>query len=677
MYTGTATHGLDYTAPTDFTIADGSEATNVTVKVIDDSFAEGNETVTATISNPSVGVINTAADTANLADDDAAVNYTLAIAKTKNGAEPNTNGQFTVTVTPINNTGANITGTLFYFGTATRDIDYTAPTTFMIPNGSSSTTVDFAVIDDSIVESEALGAQIVGPLSDGVTASGPFASATNALIVDDDKYQASIIKTVDGAEPSTNGQFTVTLSPANTSGRPVTGNVSYGGTATRGIDYNAPPSFSIANGSSTATLDFSVIDDIAIEGNETIIAAISGLSAPSTLETNTRVATANLADNDVAVNYTLAIAKTTDAAEPNTAGQFTVTVSPANATGAAITGTVAYSGTATSGTDYTAPPTSFSIPNGSSTATLDFTVADDTTVEGTETVMATISNPSIGTISTAAATANLADDDVAVNYTLAIAKTTDGAEPNTAGRFTVTVSPANATGAAITGTVAYSGTATNGTDYTAPPASFSIPNGSSTATLDFTVTDDTAVEGTETVMATISNPSIGTISTAAATANLADDDVETNHRVSITQASNGAEPNTAGQFTVTVSPANNTGAAITGTVAYTGTATLGTDYTAPTSFSIPNGESTASIPFTVVNDTEVEGTETIIATITLATPAATLKTASTAEALTLGSHSASAVINDDDSGTAIPIFSPFGLLALLGGLFWLGRRFKN
>lgn len=376
----------------------------------------------------------------------------------------------------------------------------------------------------------------------------------------------------------------------------------------------------------------------------------------------------------------LSIAKVTDGAEPSTKGQFQVTVNPVNNTGAAITGMVTYSGTATkgidasNGTDYIAPAT-FSIPNGASTVTLDFTIINDTEAESTETVIATISAPSNGSIGTATATANLADNDT---YTVSIAKTADGAEPSTNGQFTVTLSPVNTTGFPITGTVAYSGTATNGTDYNNAPVTFSIPQGASSATLDFTTIDDTAVEGVETVIATISAPSTGTISTATATANLADNDTAPTYQLSIAKTADGAEPSTNGQFTVTISPANTSGAPITGAVAYTGTAIHGTDYTAPVSFNIPNGSSNANIPFSVINDNEAEGPETIIATINLTTPANNLKTAraSTAELVNLGNNSASAVINDDDTSTPIPIFSPFSLLALLAGLAWLGWRRK-
>ena len=229
------------------------------------------------------------------------------------------------------------------------------------------------------------------------------------------------------------------------------------------------------------------------------------------------------------VNYNISIAKTTDGAENNgatpTNAVYTITVNPTNNTGSAITGNIAYSGTATNGTDFSIGTINFAIANGSSTATITLNVTEDTLNEGTETAIATISSPSVGSIGTASATANITDDD---NYSIAIAKTTDG-EENGAGTptnavYTVTLSPTNNTGSAITGTITYSGTATNGTDFSIGATNFSIANGQSTATITLAITEDTVVEGTETVIATISPTSIVSIVTASATANIIDDD---------------------------------------------------------------------------------------------------------------------------------------------------------
>lgn len=97
--------------------------------------------------------------------------------------------------------------------------------------------------------------------------------------------------------------------------------------------------------------------------------------------------------------------------------------------------------------------------------------------------------------------------------------------------YTVTLSATNITGSAITFDLADlgTGTATSGSDYNAIPgaAQISVANGASTGTYTVTVIDDGSVESSETLDLQISNPSPSwvSISTASATASIADDDV--------------------------------------------------------------------------------------------------------------------------------------------------------
>ncbi|MGB0176038.1 MAG: beta strand repeat-containing protein, partial [Owenweeksia sp.] len=98
--------------------------------------------------------------------------------------------------------------------------------------------------------------------------------------------------------------------------------------------------------------------------------------------------------------------------------QYTVTLPNVNSSGSAITFDIddAGTGTATSGSDYTAIPGSatISVANGAQTGTYTVTVQDDALPEANETVVATISNPSNTEyfIGTASATASILDNDV-------------------------------------------------------------------------------------------------------------------------------------------------------------------------------------------------------------------------------------------------------------------------
>lgn len=99
--------------------------------------------------------------------------------------------------------------------------------------------------------------------------------------------------------------------------------------------------------------------------------------------------------------------------------------------------------------------------------------------------------------------------------------------------FSVSLSGTNNTGSAITFDLsdAGSGTATSGSDYVAipPGATISVAPGSATGYYTVNVIDDAVTENTESLEALISNPSSGlvNITSASATANIADDDVFT------------------------------------------------------------------------------------------------------------------------------------------------------
>lgn len=115
----------------------------------------------------------------------------------------------------------------------------------------------------------------------------------------------------------------------------------------------------------------------------------------------------------------------------------------------------------------------------------------------------------------------------AVNLTAS----TDGAEANggapTDVTFTVTQDRLSTQDTVVS--LALTGTATAGADYTAPAATVTIPAGATTATVTVPVLEDNIVEGTETVIATLTAITSGDLSTVlgttlAATASITDDD---------------------------------------------------------------------------------------------------------------------------------------------------------
>jgi len=134
---------------------------------------------------------------------------------------------------------------------------------------------------------------------------------------------------------------------------------------------------------------------------------------------------------------------------------------------------------------------------GTAGETQQFTVAtlDDAVLEGTETftVLLNATDPLVTDTDTGIGT--LTDNDSAL---VSIAATTQAAEPATNGLFTVTQSAIAAANTDLTYSIA--GSATGGSDYTALSGTVTIPAGSTTATINVTISDDLLIEGTEDVI---------------------------------------------------------------------------------------------------------------------------------------------------------------------------------
>ncbi|MBP6686239.1 MAG: Ig-like domain-containing protein, partial [Lacibacter sp.] len=115
---------------------------------------------------------------------------------------------------------------------------------------------------------------------------------------------ASAVAGTNAAEPATNGTFNINLTaPAPAGGITIT--YSLAGTATNVSDYTDPQAGSviITAGNTSAIVTLNTVDDIAIEGTETIDLTITGASSPAVI--GSASASINLTDNDVAPNQNI------------------------------------------------------------------------------------------------------------------------------------------------------------------------------------------------------------------------------------------------------------------------------------------------------------------------------------------------------------------------------------
>ncbi len=449
------------------------------------------------------------------------------------------------------------------------------------------------------------------------------------------------------AEGGANGSFIITRTGDTTAALDVTV-APVGGTATKTTDYTFSPDyvasgslykFTIPAGQASLTVDVAAVNDTAAEGPENVKLqfSVGGYQVRSG-----GVAEITIADNDTTLPVVKVVSPDFYANESGDNGAFVVTRT--GATTGALNVVVAWSGTATNGTDYASQPTTVTIPVGAASTTVTLGPTNDAAIEGPETAIITISTNAayIRDLAEQTATVTITDDDVPVVSANAL-----DADANEAGRDPgmVLITRTGPTTAPLTVYYGISGRALHGTDYYALPGQITIPIGATSAAVMITPYDDdigeTDPESVTFNLTTYNNAyQLGTA--FSATVNIADNDDKP--LVNVRAGTAPAEPGTAGTFII-----RSTGSA-TGniTVNYTlsGTATVGADYTAPSgSVTLSaNGSVETTVTIPILNDAVAEPTETIILHIT---PGATYKV--------LNDGSATLRLKDEDAGDRVMV----------------------
>ena len=239
-------------------------------------------------------------------------------------------------------------------------------------------------------------------------------------------------------------------------------------------------------------------------------------------------ATLTLEDDDDAPALSIDAPSVTEgAAGATTTLTFTVRLGAASGRQVTVDYADAGTGTATSGTDYTAITAgTLTFAAGTTTRTIDVTVTGDPHDEAHETIAIALSAPVNATLGLAAGTGTVTDDDAAPTLSIDSPSVAEGTGA-TGGTLTFTVSLSVASGKQVT--VAYAdegtGTATSGTDYTALTAgTLTFAPGTTARTIDVSVTGDATGEPDETVVVALSASVNATIATGEGTGTVADDD---------------------------------------------------------------------------------------------------------------------------------------------------------
>ncbi|SDE13098.1 conserved repeat domain-containing protein/gliding motility-associated C-terminal domain-containing protein [Pricia antarctica] len=354
---------------------------------------------------------------------------------------------------------------------------------------------------------------------------------------------------------------------------------------------------------------------------------------------------------------------------PGNPASFTITRTPPNNV---FNSTVVYSiaGTAESGLDYTAPvPVNNTVTLSSTQPSVTIPlngIIDDNLVEGFETIVVTLETVNFGFIipSQNTVTLNLTDNDGIFTVSTVAAAAEQG---SAAGSFTVSLDKAVAPGVTLSLPYELTGsTAVLGTDYTIDGLStpLTFQEGTQSRVLNIIPVDDEVVENDETVLLTLGAPIasggrgggfvVNQLGTDNRTITITDNDIGT-FTVQTTDADAAEEGSDQGGFLITLDKENGTGTPVTVPYTLGGTA-IASDYTAngpATPFTFPAGQLTNELLILPVDDTEVEGAETVI--LNLGAPNNTTKFTYVPELP--AQRTVTIADNDCAAGTAAPLLN--------------------
>ena len=657
-----ATSGTDYTAQasTAVTIAAGSTTASLTVQTTADTLAEGSETFTASLEAdtdnplPSGVSLGTASATVTIDDDEALlVNISADAVSVVEGGS----AAYTVRVTGGTST-APVVVSYTVGGTAT-SADYTAPTySLTVASGGASAALAIATLTDLVIDPDET---LRVTLSGASTAKGSVSVGTPSA--------ASLAL----AEPA-GSSVTVSLDPATRSvaeGSAASFEAVLSGTVATAVvvswktvdgtagsaDYTAQSAttLTIAAGETrSSAFTVATTADTLSEASETFEVQIAAdgttpLPANVTISPTANTATATIAD-DAADALTATVSRAGATVAEGSNAVFTVTLAGGAST-APVTVRYETTGSATSGSDYTAPSGSLTIASGVATGTVTIATTADAVLDRGETLGLRLTGVSGGggassLGSTTSAATTITDAGTAtVGFSATSQSVDEGREA------TLTLSLSGAVSAPVTVKWKTTGSsATSGTDYTAQAlTAVTIAAGSTTASLTVQTTADTLAEGSETFTASLEAdtdnplPSGVSLGTASATVTIDDDEALlvniSADAVSVVEGGSAA-------YTVRVTGGTSTAPVV---VSYTvgGTATSA-DYTAPTySLTVASGGASAALAIATLTDLVIDPDETL---------RVTLSGASTAKgSVSVGTPSAASLALAEPAGSSVTV----------------------
>jgi hypothetical protein len=638
----TATNGNDYLASngTWSFLGNAGEEQEVTVTINGDYKIEGNESFRFQFSNPSnlySGALSIPQNNHifTIINDDTAQ---LSINK-QDGEEGGDDGYFTISL-PTGYTIDQPVQISYTLGGTAVAADYAAlPGNIILPANTSSITIPIAIVNDNRVEGDEfvnITANIVTPIY-----GTSFVSNTSSLKIIDDDYGWVSINNV-SANEGHDGEFTLSFDVTLDKETGATFDVNYSTanlTAIAGEDYEAKTNNSITFAGAageTQHIEIKYFGDKKIEADETFNVILQSLNKTFNghlaISTTEHTGTGTLVNDDSAVVNV----QVTNGSENGTKGIFRFYLENAASSDKDIILTYTPGGSALNipaEKDYDiSHPSTITIPAGQPYADVELTIVDDAIVEGTETVellnLQLFSDHSGVTLSsTINAVLNIADNDIATLQLAGPPDVSEGADGTTK-IVTFNVVLSNPTQNPVTINYATAdGTATIANNDYEPKTGqlvFAGETAGETESVSVTINGDQIIEADELFSLILSNLNndyggLLTVPNTTATAKILNDDLG---NITITSA-DGTEGLMDASFTFSFPAGVRSDKPVTIDYILGGSAGAGVDYTGSLTGTIiiQAGQNSVTLPLPVINDTRVEGTETVTLTGTINTAA--------------------------------------------------------
>lgn len=299
----------DYTALTSslVTINAGNTTTTYTITIVDDMDLESNETLTATLANPSAG-LNLGTNTVHTysIEDNDNTRKVFFDAASSSGSESTTSVNVGLTISSVDAVSPTSVDYTVTGGTASGSgVDYTlASGTVTFNPGSTTGSFNISINNESLFEAnETIIITLSNPINCNLDNTMPFAGTgaiTHTYTINNDDTAPTIqfnSISSSGSETVTSVAFQVDLSAV--SGVDASASFSVTGTATGGgDDYTlADGTITITEGNTSANINALIINDTDEELSETMILTLS-LPVNASLGTNT-VHTYTIINNSV------------------------------------------------------------------------------------------------------------------------------------------------------------------------------------------------------------------------------------------------------------------------------------------------------------------------------------------------------------------------------------------